>query len=241
MKILKYKHDLDFSYAFGATLTYEILKTNPKIINRIFFNTKTNETDGIVEIKELCESNKIEIIINDKVFNILSSKDNCFVICEFKKEKKELINGNHIVLVNPSNAGNMGTIFRTASGFGFENIAIIGNAVDYYDPKVVRASMGAIFHLNIKTYETIEDYIKSFPQQKLYAFMLRKSKSIHEIKKVNNNYSLIFGNESTGLPDNYSEFCESVIIPHTNNIDSLNLPIASSIAMYEFTKENYKN
>lgn len=240
MKILKYKHDLNFSYAFGATLTYELLKENPKLINRVYISSKANETQGMVEIKDLCNKNNIEIIESDKAFNILSPKDNCFIISEFKKENKNLNNGNHIVLVNPSNAGNMGTIFRTASGFGYKDIAIIGNAVDYYDPKVVRASMGAIFHLNIKTYETIDEYIKDFPQQKLYAFMLRNSKSIHEIKKVNNNYSLIFGNEATGLPDNYSNFCESVIIPHTNNIDSLNLPIASSIAMYEFTKENFK-
>ena len=82
--------------------------------------------------------------------------------------------------------------------------------------------------------------MKEFPNHKRYAFMLRRSNSIHKIKKETNCYSLIFGNEATGLPDDYSDFCESVIIPHTNNIDSLNLPIASSIAMYEFTKENYK-
>lgn len=240
MKILKYKHDLDFSYAFGATLTYEILKENPKLINRIFINSKANETQGIIEIKDLCNKYNIDIVLSDKAFNILSPKDNCFIICEFKKENKKLTSDNHIVLVNPSNAGNMGTIFRTASGFGFKNIAIIGNSVDYYDPKVIRASMGAIFHLNVKKYETIDDYIKDYPNYKLYAFMLRNSKSIHKIKKENNNYSLIFGNEATGLPDNYSTFCESVIIPHTKNIDSLNLPIASSIAMYEFTKSEYK-
>lgn len=240
MKVSKYKHDLNYSYAFGATLTYELLKENYKLINRIFISSKANETQGIVEIKELCIKHNIEIIENDKVFNVLSPKENCFIICEFKKEEKNLTNDNHVVLVNPSNAGNMGTIFRTASGFGYKNIAIVGNSVDYYDPKVVRASMGAIFHLNIKKYNTIDEYINEFNNHKRYAFMLRKSKSIHSIKKTKEKYSLIFGNEATGLPDNYSEFCESVIIPHTNNIDSLNLPIASSIAMYEFTRDNYK-
>ena len=236
MKINKYKHDLDYSYTLGTTLTYELLKNKPYLIKRVYISPKINKTDSVNEILFDFEKNNIPVEENLKAFNILSPKGNCFMIAEFKKEENELEDKPHIVLVNPSDAGNLGTIFRTAAGFGIENIAIITPSVDYYDPKVIRSSMGAFFHLNVKYFDSIEDYIKCFPQHKLYSFMLKASKPINKIEKSKENYSLIFGNEATGLPDEYLNFSNSIIIPHSKNIDSLNLPIAVSIGLYEFTK-----
>lgn len=68
--------------------------------------------------------------------------------------------------------------------------------------------------------------------------MLSASCPIHNIK-ITEPYSLVFGNEATGLPDDFASFCQTVIIPHSNGIDSLNLPIAAGIAMYEFTKARW--
>ena len=58
---------------------------------------------------------------------------------------------NHIVLVNPSDMGNLGTIIRTAVGFGFTDIGIISPAVDAYNPKVIRGSMGSFSKLTYNT------------------------------------------------------------------------------------------
>lgn len=239
MKINKYKHDLDYSYTLGATLTYELLKFKPYLINKIYISPKIKITNDIRKMLSLAKEKNIIIEETEKAFNILSKKENCFVIGEFKKENTDLIEDNHIVLVNPSNAGNLGTIFRTAVGFGINNIAIIKPSVDYYDPKVVRASMGALFHLNIKYYNDIYEYKKDFKNNKLYSFMLQSSKPINKIIKTK-PYSLVFGNEATGLPNEYLDICDSIIIPHSKDIDSLNLPIATSIAMYEFTKEKWQ-
>jgi TrmH family RNA methyltransferase len=49
---------------------------------------------------------------------------------------------------------------------------------------------------------------------------------------------LVFGNEAKGLDDSFLKEGTSVVIKHTNNIDSLNLPIAVGIAIYEFSKKN---
>jgi len=58
-------------------------------------------------------------------------------------EKEE----NHIVLVEPRNMGNVGTIIRTMLGFGYRNLVMIGPAVDIFDPMVIRSTMGALFKL----------------------------------------------------------------------------------------------
>lgn len=238
MKIQRYKHSLDHSYALGAALTYELLKCSPQLVTKVYISSATENTGAIIELLEKCKECGVPIETNDKAFNILSPKGNCFVIGEFRKYDQHMRSGSHIVLVNPSDAGNLGTILRTATGFGLTDIAIIRPAVDFYDPRTIRASMGAVFHVTIEYFDQIDDYIKRFPENKLYAFMLTANVPIHGID-IDEPYSLVFGNEATGLSDEYADFCKSVVIPHSNKIDSLNLPIAAGIAMYEFAKDKW--
>ena len=234
-KIQRYKHDLPISYTLGATLTYEMIKCRPQVVNRVYISSETDTGSGISRVLEIASQNGIPIEKSDKAFNILSPKGNCFVIGEFRKFAAPLAKGNHIVLVNPSDAGNMGTIVRTATGFGITNIAVIRQAVDFFDPRTVRASMGAAFHVNVEYFDTIEDYIGRFPENHRYAFMLTSSQPLPDVEQKE-PYSLVFGNEATGLPDVYADICQSVRIVHSHDIDSLNLPMAAGIAMYEFTK-----
>ena len=58
--------------------------------------------------------------------------------------------------------------------------------------------------------------------------------------KVDRAFSLIFGNEATGLPDTYSEIGQSILINYLHEVDSLNLSIATGIGLYEFTKKYFK-
>ena len=238
LKIQRYKHNSECSYALGATLTYELIKNMPDSVIRVFVRSNLNRTAAVMNLLSLCCNKRIPVIENDKAFNVLSSKGNCFVIGEFKKSYSTLKKDSHIVLVNPSDAGNLGTILRTATGFGINQIAIIRPAVDFFDPKTIRASMGAAFHVNMQYFDTIEEYIAAFPEHKRYAFMLTASTPIRDIE-IRTPYSLVFGSEAAGLPDVFAQLCKSVIIPHSSDIDSLNLPVAASIAMYEFTKENW--
>lgn len=238
MKIQRYKHDLDISYALGTTLTFELVKCHPEQVNRVFFSSSVEPTEGIERLTQLCEKHNIPIEKNDKAFHILSPKGNCFVIGEFRKRICPLAASSHIVLVNPSDAGNLGTILRTAVGFGLTNIAIIKPAADFYDPKAVRASMGAIFHVNIESFDSFEEYCARFPDNSRYAFMLSASTAITEVS-VREPYSLVFGNEATGLPEKFADSCTAVVIKHSSDIDSLNLPMAAGIAMFAFTKHKW--
>ncbi len=234
MKIIRYKHNLDFTYALGATLVFELLKTKPEAVRRIFLKPSLKkDSQEIKDLLNLAEQHKIEIFESDKPFNILSPKDNCFIIAEFSKTASKLDPAkSNLVLVNPSDAGNIGTIVRTAVGLGYQNIAVISPAVDVYDPKAIRATMGAIFHANVQYFANINEFLKLFPTHSRYSFML---KGAHDFDKteIKAPFSLIFGNEASGLPDEYAELATSVKIPQSAEIDSFSLPIAASIAMYE--------
>lgn len=234
----KYDKELNVSYSFGSTLTIELLKNHPQEVKKIYFSPELLDNESNQLITKLCLDQNIEIIVSGKIFKNLKAKDNCFVIGEFSKYKSNITNDNHIVLVNPENDGNLGTIMRSALGFGFKNIIIIKPAIDYFNPKVIRSSMGAIFSLNITYYDSFEEYNKEFPNHHYYSFMLNGNSKLKD-KQFIYPCSLVFGPESSGLKEKYLNLNDSIVISHDKSIDSLNLPIAVSIALYEVTKNIY--
>lgn len=232
----KYKKNFDYSYALGTELTLELLLQFPQEVINVYIHSKQNKNEVFNRIKSLCLKHNIEMIYSDKIFNIVSNKENCYIIGVFKKyESKINPKSNHVVLVNPSNMGNLGTIIRTAIGFGINDIAIISPAVDIFDPKTIRASMGALFRLNFQYFDSFEEYLKTVEKRDIFPFMLDGSKQLDKIE-VTDKYSLVFGNEATGLSSNYRNYGQSILIKHLNTIDSLNLCNAVSIALYQFTK-----
>jgi len=236
MEIKSYKKDTFYSYTLGAFPTIELLKNHPDDVLKIFIHSSFNNEEVIKLINELRGNHEIEF--NDKMINKLSPKGNCFVIGVFKKFDTPLnADKDHVVLVNPSDMGNLGTIIRSSLGFGITDIAIIRPGVDIFDPKVVRASMGAIFSINIHYFQTYEDYCKIFPNHVKRTFMLQAKNTLQTVKfKTDKLTSLVFGNEATGL-DHALLDENSIIIHHSDKIDSLNLPSSLAIALYEFTKQ----
>ena len=131
--------------------------------------------------------------------------------------------------------GNLGTIIRTMLGFNLKDLILIKPCVDIFDPLVIRSTMGALFNIRFEYFNTIDEYLSKFPNQNLYPFMLNGSKSINDVK-FKTPFTLIHGNESTGLDERYLNIGESVYIPHSKDIDSLNLSVATSISIWESVK-----
>ena len=173
---------------------------------------------------------------DNKLIDRLSDKENVYVIGVFEKYVCKLeYDTPHLVLVNPSNMGNLGTIIRTACGFGYDDIAIIEPAADIFNPKTVRASMGSLFRIRHERFDDFGEYMKKYDARALYPFMLDGSCSLKDVQKPGNScFSLIFGNEATGLPKEFAGYGRPVRIEQTEFVDSLNLTIAAGIGMYEF-------
>lgn len=232
----KYDKDSNLSYTLGTTLTLELLNKKVDNCKRVYIHSKQLQNDTLDKILSICKENNIEVVYSDKIINKLSDKENCFIVGEFTKFECDIdYNENSICLVNPSNAGNLGTIIRTCAGFNIKNLIIIEPAVDIFNSKVVRASMGAIFNINFRYFKSFDEY-KKLTNNNMYPFMLKGSTSLSKVEKKK-PYTLIFGNEATGLNDSFLDIGIPVRIMHSNNIDSLNLDNAVSIAVYEFTKE----
>jgi TrmH family RNA methyltransferase len=238
-KYKRYSKDAGYSYSLGIFLTIELLYHQPSQVIEVIVSSDTDTSKGVQKIEALCHSHNIPITTNDKVINSLSPKGNCFAIGIFKTYQQQVVaTENHLVLVNPSDSGNLGTMMRAALGFNIKNLVIIRPAVDLFDPKTIRASMGSFFNLNFSHYETFEDYEQQHPTHSLYPFMLQAKAKLKEIVPIY-PFSLIFGNEATGLDPSFIDKGTSIVIPHSHQIDSLNLAVAASVAMYEFTKETF--
>ena len=236
-KIKRYQKEFTYSYAFGAYPVIELLKSHPESVLKVLFKEDSFKDGNIPVIQKECEKRNIHTQINNKLIDKISVKENTYVVGVFKKYASKIKEDeNHIVLVNPSNTGNLGTILRTMLGFDFKNLAIIKPAVDMFDPLVVRASMGAVFGINFEYFNNIEEYVSKFSSHHLYPFMLNGKSSVENVKFVK-PYSIIHGNESKGLDEKYLELGESVYIPHSKDIDSLNLSIAAGISMWEAVKK----
>lgn len=231
-----YKKNYEYSYTFGMFPTVELIKSRPESVIKVLVSSNFKADTSSLDIFNLCKSYNITAEINDKQFNRIGAKENCYVIGVFNKyecgidEKKP-----HVVLVNPSNMGNMGTIIRTLTGFGITDLGIISPGADIFDPKVIRASMGAVFRINFKYFEDFSNYEANYKNHKIYTFMLDGEKSLKDLNHSHEElFTLVFGNEATGLDSSFLNIGTSVVIKHTNNIDSLNLTIAAGIALYEF-------
>ena len=239
-KLEVYDKSLDYSYAPGIFPATECLRNAPDRCLRLLLSSASERSEGAQKLRTQAEALGVRAEIADRALERISKKENCFAAMVYKKQEGVFDAGApHIVLVNPSDSGNLGTILRTALGFGLTNIAIIRPAVDSDDPRVTRASMGAAFSLHIRHFDSFAEYRAQFPERQLFPFMLTGAVPLDEaVRRVRGEYALVFGNEATGLPDEFAGWGTSTLIPHSDRIDSLNLAIAAGIGMYAFTHRN---
>lgn len=239
MKINKYTKKEDYTYTLGAFPTLELINKRPDLVVQIIIHEDYFEKDVLVK---KCKENNIRYEINSKQVNRLANKGNTLVVGVFRKYEEFIEDNNHIVLHEISDMGNLGTILRTMNAFDMRDLVLIGKVCDIFNPKTVRASMGSIFDVRFKHYESIDDYLKNFYDREIFLFMLSNDDrdSIFHVDKKMGRYSLVFGNEGAGLPEGFAEYGTKVFIPQSQRVDSINLPIACSIGMYEFRRYDEK-
>lgn len=170
-----------------------------------------------------------------KKVTTLSNRPKIIGVC--KKLEPRGIKGNCILLDEIQDPGNMGTIIRSAVAFNIDTVVIGNNSVSIYNPKVIRASEGMIFHMNfIET--NIEYLIPTLKENgyKVYSTNVKESKNVKDIKFGEKN-AIIMGNEGNGVKPNISILADEYIhIKMNKNCESLNVGVATSIILYELSK-----
>lgn len=139
----------------------------------------------------------------------------------------------YIALDTIQDPGNLGTILRLASWFGVQHIIASKETVDCYNPKVVQASMGAIFNVNIE-YVDLKEVFET-TELPIYGSLL-EGENIYE-KNIQKKGILIMGNEGNGISTElFSYITHPITIPKFGKGESLNVAMATSIFLSEFSR-----
>jgi TrmH family RNA methyltransferase len=137
----------------------------------------------------------------------------------------------YIALDEIQDPGNMGTIIRLADWFNVKTIICSPNSADVFNPKVVQASMGSLFRVNI-IYQDLNEFITSKKVPVYGAFL--EGESVYT-KKLSPKGILILGNEGKGIsPEIEKLVTQKIKIPRFGQAESLNVSIATGILLSEF-------
>lgn len=142
-----------------------------------------------------------------------------------------------MVLEGLQDPGNLGTIMRTADAFALDGLILCEGCVDPTAPKVVRATMGAVFRLPTAAASLAEtaDFLRE-QQMPLYAAAL-SADSVPVTQVDLHRAAVLIGNEGRGVTRQAVEQCDGqIIIPMAGRAESLNASVAAAILMYEMSR-----
>lgn len=211
----------------------------PSLVRSDWAKKIVAESDPFIHLKisenlhsKLCDRNDLELMA------IISQVEDNF--------DRIPIKSNLLVIAaeNPQNRGNLGTIIRSADAMGAHGVLVIEPAVDLYDPKTVRATMGSLFALPVIRIQnpTIFRSWREHVCAALGALQVvgTSPHATTTIDKVDFTVPtlLVVGNEQSGISKQFETMCDALIaIPMSGSADSLNSAIAASVALYEANRQ----
>ncbi|MBQ9688647.1 RNA methyltransferase [bacterium] len=214
----------------------EALACNLKI-ERVFINQKCESL-----VKKFQTQNVI--LTNEAVLKKISATDSAPEIVAVAKQKHYSLSDiksakNIILLENIKDAGNLGTIIRTAKALNFDAIILFGQTVDLYNPKTVRSAVGNLWKLPIVELKDFNQLQQSFKEYEKIA-TLPKSNSTVSLRNYTPKSKLLimFGSEADGLSNELKQRATTnLTIEMNKDVESLNLSVSASIVMYEISSK----
>lgn len=149
-----------------------------------------------------------------------------------------------VVFDRPASPGNLGTIIRSCDALEAHGLILTGHAVDLYDPETISASTGSFFALptvRLPSQRDIEPWLQS-AKKKLGALQIIGTDEKAEQEISQHDFTvptvLVVGNETWGMSAAYKELCDAIVqIPLVGSASSLNVACATSICLYEVSRQ----
>ncbi len=181
---------------------------------------------------------KKSIQVTEKILKELSETEHpqgILTVVSMPKTQTATLAGKRLLLLDClQDPGNMGTIIRTADAFAFDGILVSEGCVDVYNGKVLRATMGSIFHIPIWQIGSSLEAVETLKQAGYHVYATHlQGTPMTELPAPKEKVALIIGNEGKGIGENVAQAADKwVKIPMPGKAESLNASVAAAIFMY---------
>ncbi len=241
LQVKKYRQQHREYFIEGFRLVSSAIETNPQSLKCIYVTKDFLLVSSHQTFIETLDANSISCsIISDsdmgEIANTVQSSG-IAAVCHFPQglDPAALQSSNFLYLDRVSDPGNLGTLLRTSLWFGVRHVILSEDCVDPFNPKVVRAGMGAhfsvsIFHdLNLARFKNTHSILGGDIN----------GISISEIPDLHQPWGLVIGSEAHGISVKISDLLtHTVSITKRGDGESLNAAIAGSILLYELTAQH---
>lgn len=171
------------------------------------------------------------------------STQGIFAVCRMDAVSHDLqalpVTGRLLAVEHLQDPANLGTILRTAEALGVSGVVLAGDCCDIYTPKVLRASMGAVFRLPFFEADTAVQATQALHERKyrVYAAVPDASAKLITRLSFSDHDAVWIGNEGNGLTKEAIETADAAVtIPMAGRAESLNAAAAASIVMWELCR-----
>jgi len=185
------------------------------------------------------------VVVDDEILNSISKMHQSEgIICIINKIEFQPADFMKVVLLDDiQDPYNVGTIIRTADAAGIDCVIISMKTADIYNEKVLRGSMGSVFHIPVLQVNSLPEYALNLKNKnvKIIGTSL-DGEPLWQRQPIKLPYAIVMGNESQGMSDEMSQLCDILLkIPILGNAESLNVATAAGIILYDILQENVYN
>jgi TrmH family RNA methyltransferase len=243
LKQAKYRHARGEYFIEGVRLVEEALQQAAPV-RKIAYSQRLEKTGRGAELLSTARRKIPEVewlYVSDEVLGTLSdtqSHQGVLAVLEKKERSWEELwqrEGIIILLYELQDPGNLGTIFRVADAGGAAGLILGQGAMDPYNPKVVRASMGSLFRVPFLINQDLEDCLRKLRSRgyQIWATTLRSDRSLWAVD-FSRPAAVLFGQEGAGLSKDLVAAADgSFTIPMSPSAESLNVAMAAGLVIYE--------
>lgn len=226
----------------GARLCRDAAQSDIEIVTA--YVTKQAQDKYPEYVEKILQKAEQSFGIEPHVGELLSdtkTSQGIYCICRIpSQDALDLVcDGHYLALENLQDPANLGAVLRTGEALGIRGVILGGSCCDVYSPKVLRASMGAVFRLPLSFYEALEKQLPRWQEQGFSTLAAVPAQDAVDITQVDfsNPSILAVGNEGNGLTDGVIRACEQrVTIPMKGRAESLNAAASASILMWEMLR-----